>query len=661
MNGFKIREFIKSLLQFSRKHDTTVLLAGIVALVTGLLVDFFLVRLLCLLIVSVCAVLVSLSFTSGDGREKRDDDDSQHFDSHFETDQMKKMIFDDFQPETGGRYVEDNVEERLEEELPPDETGIPSRPFSPALKNFAAIKPETKQQTREFILEDFFDLDSDFFKGGAEPRTEFNYLITKVLGLIKENLFAHTVAFFWANREKQQMVLEAKLTDAKHFMNARRFAIEHDLISKVAKTAKPELITDVNPVSERELIRYYEVPEQIKSFIGVPVFYSTAPDESSLKYPVGVIAIDSTADGAFGEESLAMLGHFTKLASGLIKSYTDKYDLLRDSELVASHRRMLDRLRNDFSQGSVINVLSDEASKLVSWDYLSVVLFDEGNRTWRVKKTIHRGHDPYVTYDQNIDFPESIAGHTIKNNIYYHAETLAGVELPTFYKGEQLKRAGSLISLPISSPNKCYGALVIESGEQHNYSRHDIEMIQHLTAYAASVLEIVYLNEIITEYVIIDEVTGVYSKKFFLQRLREELQRADEQANELSLLMITVDHASELQQRFTRDGIDRIMTALAKGVRGSVRAYDLVGRFDQNRFAVMLVNTAANDAYLWAEKIRKNISANVITIEGKSFSITISVGVCGALEGMRAEELIGNTVAVLQKAAETGGNAVRVF
>jgi diguanylate cyclase (GGDEF)-like protein len=633
---------------------------GIGALVTGLLVDLFLVRLLCLFVVSVCAVLVSLSFTSGDGGEKRGDDDSQLIDSHFETDQMKKMIFDDFQPESGGRYVDDNVEEQFRDDSPADEPATPES-FVPALKNFAAIKPETKQQAREFNLGDFFDLDSDFFKGGSEPRTEFNYLITKVLALIKESVFANTVAFFWANREKQQMVLEAKLTDSQYFMNARRFPIEHDLVSKVARTSKPELITDVNPVSERELIRYYDIPSQVKSFVGVPVFYSTPPDEASLKHPVGVIAIDSTAEGAFGEETLAMLGHFTKLASGLIKSYTDKYDLLRDSELVASQRRMLDRLRNEFSQPSVINVLADEASKLVSWDYLSIVLLDEASNTWRVKKTIHRGHDPYVTYDQAIDFPDSIAGHTIKNNIYYHAETLEGVEFPSFYKGEQLKRTGSMISLPISSPNKCYGAILIESGEAHNYSRHDIEMIQHLTAHAASVFEIVYLNEIITEYVIVDEVTGVYSKKFFLQRLREELQRADEQASELSLLMITVDHASDLQQRFTREGIDRVMTSLAKGVRGSVRAYDLVGRYDQHRFAVMLVNTAANEAYIWAEKIRKNVSANVITIEGKSFSITISVGVCGAMEGMRAEELIGNTVAVLQKAAETGGNAVRVY
>ncbi len=92
-----------------------------------------------------------------------------------------------------------------------------------------------------------------------------------------------------------------------------------------------------------------------------------------------------------------------------------------------------------------------------------------------------------------------------------------------------------------------------------------------------------------------------------------------------------------------------------------MRSYDIVGRFDANRFGILLVNTAANDAYLWAEKIRKNLAGLVINLDGKTFSITISIGVCGVLEGMRKEDLVGNTAAVLNKATEAGGNVVRVY
>ena len=74
-----------------------------------------------------------------------------------------------------------------------------------------------------------------------------------------------------------------------------------------------------------------------------------------------------------------------------------------------------------------------------------------------------------------------------------------------------------------------------------------------------------------------------------------------------------------------------------------------------------LVNTTASDAYLWAEKIRKMVASHTITLAGRTFSVTISVGVCGLSEGMGSGELMAGTARVLEKAIETGGNLVRVF
>ena len=186
-------------------------------------------------------------------------------------------------------------------------------------------------------------------------------------------------------------------------------------------------------------------------------------------------------------------------------------------------------------------------------------------------------------------------------------------------------------------------------------------MLYRLAENAASALEILYMQEIIEEYVIVDGVTGAYSKKFFLQRMEEELQRADDAGSELSMLFITVDKSGDVTQRFGIDGFEKVMVTLTKAIRTCIRSYDLVGRYENNRFGVLLINTAANEAYLWAEKIRKNIAGLAINLEGRSISITISIGVCGALEGMRKEELIGNTVTVLNRASDAGGNVVRVF
>ena len=171
---------------------------------------------------------------------------------------------------------------------------------------------------------------------------------------MKEVLFAHSVAFFWANREKHQMVLEARISDSANFIPSRRFSMGHDLVSKVAEHGKPELVSVVNPLSERELLPYYVTTSDIKSYAGVPVYFSQPKNEHALDLPVAVIAIDSKVEDAFGQETLALLGQCTKLVSALIKSYNDKYDLLLDSELLRSIRRLQERIRNDFTLSTII-------------------------------------------------------------------------------------------------------------------------------------------------------------------------------------------------------------------------------------------------------------------------------------------------------------------
>jgi len=643
--------------------DGVLLAIGVSAIVLGVLVDVFVVRLVCLFVVMGSGVLLyallrvrqlNIHLETGGAKSP--------FHSQSASEGMKKLVFDDLK-QPGQRYVVEEVEEvRAGGEPVAAQTEAPvTYPQVTPYQGFAAEGREVSAPAREFQISDFFDFDSDIYRGDPEPRTEFNFLLNKVLTVIKEVLFAHSAVFFWANREKGQMVMEARVSDGSNFISSRRFPMGHDLTSKVAESGKPELVTDVNPRSELEMLPYYDTPISIKSFVGVPVYFSRKMKEHSAERPVAVIAVDSKAADEFGVETLTLLGQFTKLVSALIKSYTDKYDLLLDSELLRSIRRMQERIRKSFSLNVIVQALSDETSKLVSWDCLSVVWYDERKHAWLAGKVTNRSLEGSILLEQAIDFPGSIVGQTIKNNTHALVDDLEASTVSRYSAQEKGERIGSFISVPISSVNKCYGALNVESRDKYNFSRQDIEMLYRLAENAASALEILYLQEAINEYVIVDPLTGVYSKKFFLQRLEEELQRADDHALELSFLFLSLDRTGDIGERFDQEGLDRVLVTLAKTIRASIRPYDIAGRYGADRFVVVLANTAASEAYLWAEKIRKSIAGHVINAAGKSFSVTVSIGVCGALEGMRKEELLGNAAAVLNKATEAGGNAVRIF
>ncbi len=660
-----IRQYLDLFLKKINSSDGIIISMGVAAIVTGVLVDLFLIRLICLIVViSTAAILVALYHArqqSSPGEPAQDD--SAHANTSKRDTGMKTIFFDD-----AGGYQQPDEEPETTEDHPMNlshsvdmQIEMSGRPAPPVSRVTDQPPPATSSASREFNVADFFDMDSAMYEGDPEPRTEFNFLLHKILLVVKEVLFAHSVVFFWANRDKGQMVMEARVSDNLNSITLRRFTMSSDLVSHVAENGKPELLNEVNPKSELELFPYYNSSVGIRSFIGVPVYFSTQQADHSPGLPVGVIAIDSKAKDAFGSETCALLGQFTKLISTLIKSYTDKYDLLLDSELLHSIRKLQERIRSDFSLATIINQLSEETSKLVRWDHISIVLYDEKRHACLVRKVLNRAPVEYVGHEQAIDYPDSVVGQVIKSNSHQKIDDLEQLALPRFQATERIPRKGSFVAVPISSLNKCYGSLNVESRDSHNFSRQDVEVLYRLAENSAFALEILYLEELIREYVIIDDSTGLYSKKFFLQRLHEELRRADDLASSLSLLVIAVDRAGEIIQRHGRDGFERMMIILSRAVRQSVRTYDLVGRLENDQFGVVLLDTSANDAYLWAEKIRKNIAAHVINLDDKSFSITVSMGLCGELEGIRKEDLVANAVTVLHRAADAGGNIVRVF
>jgi len=100
---------------------------------------------------------------------------------------------------------------------------------------------------------------------------------------------------------------------------------------------------------------------------------------------------------------------------------------------------------------------------------------------------------------------------------------------------------------------------------------------------------------------------------------------------------------------------------VARHLRASVRPYDVVGRFDDSTFAVILGDTIANDAFMWAEKLRTAISGSIVSVDKKSFSLSVTIGISGASAKMISEELIKNVLHVLDQAKKAGGNIARVF
>ena len=534
-----------------------------------------------------------------------------------------------------------------------------NEPDQPAIPSFVGMGRPAPKVEYEFKLSDFLDVQEDVLLKDMGPKSEFSYLMKKVLTVVKEVTFGHTVALFWINGDKQQLVLDSYVTDSEWFTNHRRREIGSDLISQVARSGHPRILNAVNSAGQSDLLGYYQTTVPIQSFTAVPIFYPR--DTVKAEDPVAVLVIDCLGEDAFGPETMTMLGDYAKLISALIKSYTGKYDLLLDSEVLRSVTRIREQMKMEFSTHTIIRALAEETSRLVAWDYVSIVLFDESRKTWLIQFVMNRMNDSYVSISQEIDPNHSAVAGVIQSGVPKVIDDAAGLSLPRFYRAERIASEGAMMILPINSLSRCYGALVIESKDGKTYSESDVKVIQKLVDSASWGLEVSSLTDVVNNYVLLDEATGVATRKYFMERVHEEVQRANDFEADITLVMISIDGVNEHLGRYGKEGFDFVLQNVGRMLRSAIRPYDLVGRFDFNRFAILLVNTTANDAYLWAEKFRKNMASNVMNLDQKSFSVTVSVGVCGAVSDINDLELLENAGHVLSKAVEAGGNIVRVY
>ena len=187
------------------------------------------------------------------------------------------------------------------------------------------------------------------------------------------------------------------------------------------------------------------------------------------------------------------MAQFAKMISTLLVSYTSKYDLLLDSELLRSIGRFRESLEREFNLPVITRSLAEETARLIPWDYVSIVLFDEKRKIWTVQHVLNRMNDSYVSMLSEVDLQRSFAGSVIQTGVPKIVEDFEALHQPRFYQAERCDSNGSLIGLPLSSPTRCYGALIVESKDPRTYSDADVQLVQEIAEIASWALEILNL------------------------------------------------------------------------------------------------------------------------------------------------------------------------
>lgn len=146
---------------------------------------------------------------------------------------------------------------------------------------------------------------------------------------------------------------------------------------------------------------------------------------------------------------------------------------------------------------------------------------------------------------------------------------------------------------------------------------------------AKALLKIKELKETLETATTTDELTGLHNRKYLHDRLAGEISRAKRYNTKLSCLLFDIDFFKVVNDMYGYDWGDVLLKSLAEKLKSLVRKEDVLTRYGDEEFLLVLPNTSEENAFLFAERFRRDIEKMEFIPAGEEerHPITISGGI----------------------------------
>jgi diguanylate cyclase (GGDEF)-like protein len=210
----------------------------------------------------------------------------------------------------------------------------------------------------------------------------------------------------------------------------------------------------------------------------------------------------------------------------------------------------------------------------------------------------------------------------------------------------------SYAGIPLQTPDGYnVGSLCAIDTRTRNFSPAEIAT---LAKFARIVVDELELRRIAGR----DQLTGALTRRGFLEKANEELERFRRYHRPASLTMVDIDHFKSINDTHGHPIGDKVLSEFAERLRRAARPNDVLGRLGGEEFAMLMPETSAEEALAAANRFREEIAAPVFTpAPGLELRVTASFGIAQSEDGIvHAEGWIAAADAPLYEAKHSGRN-----
>jgi len=231
----------------------------------------------------------------------------------------------------------------------------------------------------------------------------------------------------------------------------------------------------------------------------------------------------------------------------------------------------------------------------------------------------------------------------------------------------------SLACLPLIRYGRLIGSLNLGSESRERFSKEfATEFLERLATIVAMCMENTINHERLKRVGLTDALTNVNNRRFFDQRLGEEIARCLRAHEPLACLFMDIDYFKKINDIQGHQVGDTVLRSVAGIIREQLRNSDVLCRYGGEEFAALLTNTNTTTAKEVAERIRRNIESHRFDLSAHSkadpdLKVTLSVGIAlldqdysGQDINAIAANLVKQADSALYRAKSQGRNCIRL-
>jgi diguanylate cyclase (GGDEF)-like protein len=211
----------------------------------------------------------------------------------------------------------------------------------------------------------------------------------------------------------------------------------------------------------------------------------------------------------------------------------------------------------------------------------------------------------------------------------------------------------SVVYLPLVSGGRSIGSLTVASNQPGAYNMRQVKLLEQLATHITTPIENSQLYHQAREKARVDELTTLFNRRHFDERLKEELTRQARYGGTFSLLMLDLDAFKVYNDIFGHPAGDQLLREVSGLIKASIRTSDQAFRYGGDEFAVILPHIDADGAYHVAERVRQAIAHQM---QLASTGVAASIGVANCPEDGIAADLVTVADTALYYAKYNGGN-----